>query len=241
MPDFHWHNPPGTGLQNRFPDNAIGIKAWRNLTDTLQIRRPVPVAAAQCQQALDKFLEDAATELRAVPPHQRECRVFVSHRKSDVEIADRIAYLAATQCGYGYWLDVDDPVLNYVNATDVSIASPVKEMLIAAIIEMGLLNSTHCIAAITWNSAGSKWIPYEFGRAKRRQLYSVYSASWLGPATNSRVFAEYLILGTVTGRENEILGWLKSTRNAAPEEMPCAPPKNPNWGRGEPARLPISP
>ena len=124
----------------------------------------------------------------------------MSHRKSDVEIADRIAYLAATQCGYGYWLDVDDPVLNYVNATDVSIASPVREMLIAAIIEMGLLNSTHFIAAITWNSAGSKWIPYEFGRAKRRQLYSVYSASWLGSATTlGKPSANLVLMLTCSG------------------------------------------
>ena len=129
------------------------------LPTPFQVRRPVPVASAQCKQALDKFLEDVNTELMAVLPHQRECRVFVSHRKCDVDIADCIAYLAANQCGYGYWLDIDDPALNYVNAPDV--ASPVKEMLIAAIIEIGLINSTHCIAAITWNSAGSKWIPYE--------------------------------------------------------------------------------
>jgi hypothetical protein len=77
MPDFDWQNSPGIGLQNRFPDNAIGIKAWRNLTDTYQIRRSVPATPAQCQQALEKFLVDAAAELAAVPPHQRECRVFV--------------------------------------------------------------------------------------------------------------------------------------------------------------------
>jgi hypothetical protein len=240
MPDFHWQNPPGTGLQDRFPDNAIGIKAWRDLTDTFQVRRPAPVAAAQCQQALDKFLDEAAAELRTVPPGHRECRIFVSHRQTDSDFADRIAYLAATRCDYGYWLDIDDPVLNYVNAPNVSIESPVKEMLIAAIIEMGFLNSTHCIATITWNSERSKWIPYEFGRAKVRRVFSVCSATWLGPALHqtSRVFAEYLILAPVTRYENEILSWLRNTRNAAPGEMPCASPKITKWRRGEPAPLP---
>jgi hypothetical protein len=241
MPDFDWLSSLGVGLQNRFPDNAVGIRAWTNLTDNPWVRRPIPVPPEQCQRELERFLGAAANELRAVPPDRRECRVFVSHRKCDVKIADRIAYLAVTKCDYGYWLDIDDPVLKYIDDPDVSISSPVKEMLIAAIIEMGLINSTHCIATITWNSEGSKWIPYEFGRAKRRQLFSVYSASWLWPAISSRVIAEYLILATVTEREEQILNWLKNTRNASSEGLPCVPAKSVNWRRGEPAPLPISP
>src|SRR5271166_506522 len=206
MPDFHWQDAllgsPVPPLQNRFPDNSIGIAAWRNLTDSFQIQRAVNPTEAQCQRALDQFMRNAAAALKAVPPHRWECRVFVSHRQADVGIAERIAYLA-TQHGYGYWLDVDDPALNYVN-TNASIPSPVRDMLIAAIIEMALLNSSHCIAAMTLNSAGSKWIPYEFGRAKYRDLYSVYSASWLGPGIAPSDCGEYMILATITGNEFDI-------------------------------------
>jgi hypothetical protein len=234
MPDFHWQGTLGSALQNRFPDNSIGIDAWRNLADQFAVQRAAPPSAGQCQRALDQFMQDAAAALRAVPPHRRECRVFVSHRQSDVGIAARIAYLA-TQRGYGYWLDVDDPALNYVNG-NASISSPVKDMLIAAIIEMGLLNSSHCIAAMTSNSAGSKWIPYEFGRAKYRELYSVYSASWLQPGMKPSHCGEYMILATITGNETDITSWLDSTRDA-----PCSPPQNSAWSKATPAPLPTSP
>jgi hypothetical protein len=111
--------------------------------------------------------------------YKPEGRVFVSDRRVDVGIAERIAKLA-TYSGYGYWLDVHDPRLIY--ATGAAIPSPIKDVLIAAIIEMGLLNASHLIAAMTRNSAGYKWIPYEFGRAKQRSLHSIYSASGFTPA-----------------------------------------------------------
>jgi len=177
-------------------------------------------------------MQEAATALKAVPPHRRECRLFVSHRQADVGIADRIAYLA-TQRGYGYWLDVDDPALNYVNG-NASIPSPVKDILIAAIIEMGLLNSSHCIAAMTPDSAGSKWIPYEFGRAKDRDLYS---AGWLRSGMKPSDCGGYMILATITGSEVDIEGWLDRTR-----EGPYSPPGNATWGgTAVPEPLPISP
>ncbi|MDQ2963251.1 MAG: toll/interleukin-1 receptor domain-containing protein [Pseudomonadota bacterium] len=93
----------------------------------------------------------------------------MSHRRDDVDYAERIAYLAA-QRGLQYWLDIHDPALAAANRA--GLPSPAKEVLIAAVIEMGLLNSTHVIAVHTKNSDGSKWIPYELGRVKQRRLFS---------------------------------------------------------------------
>jgi hypothetical protein len=77
----------------------------------------------------------------------------------------------------------------------------VREVLIAAVIEIGLLNASHVIAATTPSSAGSKWIPYEFGRAKDRHVHSIYAASWLEPGMKPTDCGEYIYLAELTATE----------------------------------------
>jgi hypothetical protein len=56
---------------------------------------------------------------------------------------------------------------------------PRLPILIAAIIAIGPLNSSHVVAIHTSSSAASKWIPYEFGRAKDRRLRSTLAGGRL--------------------------------------------------------------
>jgi hypothetical protein len=144
----------------------------------------------------------------------------------DVDYARRIAHLA-TQQQYGYWLDVEDPLLQHANGS--AVPSPAKEILIASIIEMALLNSSHVIAAMTGNTSGSKWVPYELGRAKQRMVFSRRSATWvhLGQIKITDC-GEYIRLAEVTATEQEILTWLQSSRlfdQVAFCVMPSSPSK----------------
>jgi hypothetical protein len=230
MPDFDWRDTQTLPLADRFPDNSVGILAWRDLVDNL---RPLSSAPpAQLHQALERFMQQAWSQL---PPNfVPECRVFVSHRRVDVAIAERIAFVA-TQEGFGYWLDVHDPNLSFVSGSP--IPAPIKDILTAAIIEMGLLNSSHVIAGMTPNTAGSKWIPYEFGRAKYRRLHSPYSASWLYPGMVESDFGEYIYLAEITRAEVDIRGWLNATWAAGR----CSQTAPASWTRPQPNPLPTSP
>jgi hypothetical protein len=116
------------------------------------------------------------------------------------------------------------------------IPSPIKDILTAAIIEMGLLNASHLIAGMTPNTAGSKWLPYEFGRAKFRRLHSPFSASWLYPRMTESDFGEYIYLAETTRAEVDIRGWLNVTRTARRCVRPPA-----SWARMVPDPLPTSP
>jgi hypothetical protein len=131
---------------------------------------------------------------------QKRPRVFISHRQADADCAERIAW-RASQEGLDYWLDVHDPLLRYSKA-----APP---MILAAIIEIALLNCTHVIAAHTPNSAGSKWIPYELGRAKSRAVYSHQAAGWFHSQTSPAAYGEYVQLAEICRSEKEVVRWLK--------------------------------
>ena len=103
------------------------------------------------------------------------------------------------------WVDVHDPALmRFGGIRDPMLR--VRDILIAAIIEIGLLNASHVIAAMTPLSAGSKWIPYEFGRAKHRSMYSIYSATWLHPVILPSDCGEYVHLAEITRAETDITG-----------------------------------
>jgi len=226
MPDFNWNENQAAPLPDRFPDKSIGLDAWKLLVDTIAQSRPL--SDVQCEQALDKFLQRAI----AAAASRRECRVFISHRQADVAFAERIAYLAST-ARYGYWLDVHNPTLKAAGGR-ADIPSPQKEFLLAAIIEIGLLNASHVIAAITPHSPGSKWIPYELGRATDRLLRPSNSAVWLHPHATDGDYGEYILLGTITKSEGDISTWLSSSKANDCRMLNSSP-----WGnKSVPAALP---
>lgn len=175
---------------------------------------------------LDPFF-DLTSGLRA----PIECCVFVSHRRGDKALAERIAWMSC-QHGFDYWLDVHDPWLNALSAAP--IPSPVKEILTAAIIEIALLNSTHVVAIHSATSAGSKWIPYEFGRAKAHGITTSQACSWFDPTASSIDAGEYTFLAARTHSEHELDAWLA---REAGGPRGCSLPKK-GWSGEEPAPLP---
>jgi len=209
MPNFDWRLTQTNPLVNRFVDSSIGWPEWTRLVTALSNLGTSPSPNA-CQAVFDVFLQ-GADAAAAKAPAPRECRVFVSHRGTtrDTAFAERIAF-RAVRAGYEYWLDIHDPTLHFINNSP-AIQSPARDILIAAIIEMGLLNASHVIAVMTDDSAGSKWIPYEFGRAKQRLIFSSCSATWLEPTMQASTCGEYIHLGVMNGNENDIDRWLGAT------------------------------
>lgn len=156
MANFDWRQLPKELLE-RYDDGVLGYQAWRQLLNRIRELRdtgePDPFF-----EAFDEFLR----QLDQTSLHSSRCRIFISHQQADVLFAERIAYLA-DQKGFEYWLDVHDPLLRLAKQT--TLPPLVQSILIAAIIEMALLNCTHGITVQTINAQQSRWIPYEFGRA----------------------------------------------------------------------------
>lgn len=138
----------------------IGASIWeeliRELTDLPdEERRDI---TGRLGEISDRFFATVATPFaRPTTP----C-VFISHQRSDADRGERVACLADHH-GIDYWLDIHDPTLMLVNNSSVS--GPLRSLLIAATIEIALLNSSHVIALHTGNSLASRWVPYEFARA----------------------------------------------------------------------------
>lgn len=227
MSYFDWRDHLGA-LAQRFPERVgdlpvRGHDAWRTL-----VARLLPIVesgqlTADSIDGLDPlfydFLELARKGARAAAA---ACCVFVSHRQCDVTYAERIAYLAA-QSGFQYWLDVHDPSLTSIGGA--SLPSPVRQILIAAIIEIGLLNSTHVIAVHTRNSDASMWIPYEVGRVKEDRVFATRSCGWFDKSASPNI-GEYAYLAERTASEAEVVTWLKTQRRRStpPNDCFCVTP-----------------
>lgn len=145
-----------------------------------------------------------------VSPIKNRCpRLFISHRQIDLPYALRIAQLAQMK-KFEFWLDVFDPLLNYVTYN----MSPgiIRSLLTACIIEMALINCTHVIACMTPNSRGTLWQPYEYGRITLVPRNSQRAAAWLHPHLAMKDFPKYMLLGEITYKEAEIEKWLENER-----------------------------
>jgi hypothetical protein len=172
---------------------------------------------APWDDAFQTFLNALGAVNLQAQPTGSQCRVFASHRQADWPKAERVAYLA-TQAGFEYWLDIHDPSLAAANRA--GLPSPAKEILIAAIIEIGLLNSTHVLALHTANSAGSKWIPCELGRAKQRRVFSSRACGWFDPSATAPVAGEYTFLAVRTHSDAEFQHWLRHQPGCARSPLP---------------------
>jgi len=219
--NFDWQQIP-RDLLERYDDGVLGYQAWRQLLksirEVLRAEAPDPFL-----MAFDEFLR----QLNQISRGPNGCRVFVSHQQADVLFAERIAYLA-NQWGFEYWLDVHDPML--LLAKQTNLPPVVQSILIAAIIELALLNCTHGITVQTTNAQQSRWIPYEFGRAKRRWLVSTQVASWFDNGIYAVSKADYLKLGVCARSERDVELWLaaESVRCQCPKVKPrqWIPPPN---------------
>lgn len=196
MPNFDG-SQSNARVELRF-DGQRGDVAWRTLVQAL-------VAGGDVLDAFDAFLW-ALRSLDPLPGGTKTCRVFVSHQRADAAYARRIAW-CAVQERFEYWLDVHDPLLRWVNSAPISPQT--HSILVAAIIEIALLNCTHVIAVQTANTANSRWVPYEYGRGKAHLLMSDQVASWFDNGVMPPAAADYLQLGCCTFSESDVRAWLK--------------------------------
>lgn len=132
-------------------------------------------------------------------------RLFVSHKQEDSPYAMRIAELAFKH-GFDVWVDVLDPNLSQLG-THPETMKKVYPLIIAAIIELALINSTHVVACITKKSKYSQWIPYEFGRVKNPQQPE-RAMSWVKSYLQLTAIPEYMHLGLICKKEYELERWL---------------------------------
>ena len=216
----------------RFPrsDDVVGVDHWVRLIAGIRdhaSRAGTPAGAAAVFREFDQFLRSVV----ALKTAHRTARVFVSHQRNDWREAERVAW-HATEVGFEYWLDVHDPVLTF--ATGNPLPPLVKSVLIAAIIEMGLLNSSHVVSLQTTRSRHSRWVPYEFGRAKARLPFSGNAASWFEKGIVPDPDGDYLSLAFCAPTELDLQNWFAGQPGAchgAPNRIwpkPYVPAKLPN-------------
>jgi hypothetical protein len=98
---------------------------------------------------------------------------------------------------------------------------------------MGLLNCTDVIAAMTGNTKGSQWVPYEYGRRKEASPVAMNTVSWWDSTTipKKEDLPEYLHLAPVLENEAEISAWLGAEMGEAKKnQYPNCPgqPRN-DW------------
>lgn len=228
-PEEQRFSGPGP-LERRFPEGAAGYNEWRTfigrMLDLIQsgLNPESPEAFFRLHELFDGY----ARALDAVQPQVIECCVFVSHKRCDIAIAERIAWVAVAN-GFDYWLDVHDPILPMIAGAD--IPSPFKETIIAAIVEMALLNATHLIAIHTPQSHSSLWVPYEIGRAKSRDIWSAQVSGWFQPGKVAPTVGEYTWLTERLGSRAEIERWLRAQRVDRPG---CCTRPHRDWNGDEP-------
>ena len=168
------------------------------------------------RSAFDTFLVGANGDTRPLPP---TCCLFISHRMNDVNNALHIVGVA-TQCGYDYWLDVHDPRL--LAANKVPLSSPAQEILIAAVIEIALLNVTHVVALQTNRSLGSQSFPTSLDGQRPGSSFPNRTAGWYYPSVLANSRAEYMHLVETTTSDAEIRAWLTRPRPSRPDQSPCS-------------------
>ncbi|HEY5823005.1 MAG TPA: toll/interleukin-1 receptor domain-containing protein [Cyclobacteriaceae bacterium] len=205
MANFDYRNV-NENLSNRF-DGHLASNLWAQL-----VNEPTPQNLYTLQMEGFQLREEFPVNCQ---------RIFISHQQSDINYAERIAYLAYQQhCQY--WLDAHDPLLHYANG--LPIQPPQKSILIAGIIEIALINCTQVLAVMSPNSAGSKWIPYEYGRIAHIGIDD--ASAWQHP--NLIDPPEYMCLRPIHHCRVDIDNWLGNQPNN------CGT----TWNRPIPARLP---
>lgn len=170
----------------------------------------------ELRRAFDQFLDAIDREKfnrqRMLMGKTLPSCLFISHRSTDAAIAERVACIAQEH-QYDYWLDIHDPSLGVLNRFNGAFPSTLRSILIAATIEIGLLNSTNVIALWSSRASGSDWIPYEYGRAKKlyhfpKGLWTPSAAMWIEDGVMP---PEYSFLARTFRTEFALRQWLGGT------------------------------
>jgi hypothetical protein len=212
----HWPGFDGADLRRRYPEGINGYEAWAEfvpqLLDLPDPPDPPGGLTRRRLEIVDDFFADVANSF-AKP--STAC-VFVSHQRLDTHRGERVACLIDDH-GLDSWLDVHDPTLMRVNAL---VSDTLRSILIAFIVELALLNSTHVIALHTTHSLSSRWVPYELARAKARGVKSFQAAGWFETGQTPKTCGDYVRLAVRTHNEHQVIDWIRLEPSAKPVHVP---------------------
>jgi hypothetical protein len=233
MADYRWQDFQTDRFEDRFTSVPwiVGRDIW--------LRGMLAFPFATVLEA-HEWVNDIRRAAGGQPPPACP-RVFISHRQIDDTWARRIAWLA-WDCPFNHWLDVIDldPTRNrQVQLLEARLGRPLLDhengILTAAIIEMALLNCTHLLAVMTNNTAGSQWVPYEYGRVKEPPPLALESSCWWDSTTLSGFgIPEYMYLGPILADEAAIRFWLRGERSRYSNCFGTVRDAEPQWS----ARVP---
>jgi hypothetical protein len=222
-PEEHW-----PVLQARYATatDAVGVDEWTAFVARIRESAQQP-QTREWHTEIRSYLASLIQQLH-VKSMPKQPTVFVSHQRRDAGWAEWSAW-AATEAHFDYWLDIHDPTLIKANA--LVLPPPVKSILVAGIIEMALLNSTHVVSMQTMAQT-SRWVPYEFGRAKERRSLATNAASWFETGVTPAANGDYLWLAYCASTSAALKTWLDATGRTPP------PRPNTRWHKPLPGPLP---
>jgi len=237
MTNFVFKDADDIDLRYRFPETVAGYEQWLLLIALIvdATERLGPEGQAfdtEVLDALSNFIAeiDGRYRTRNTKKVPKTCRVFVSHQKANHKEAEAVAW-HAHQAGFEYWLDTHDRGLKIANTAPLTATA--KAVMIAAIIEMGLLNCSHLCAIRTAKTAVSAWVPYEYGRSKARGIHSRQVATWFETGVGFGP-ADYLRLGSCLYSTGDVQTWLKTQAGKG-----CRmPTRQRPWNGSPPSDLP---
>jgi hypothetical protein len=214
MRSYRWVEHGQFPLSERYPKGLApiaGLARWQAGASNFGT-----MTDAEMRLWLDDLVKTRSVRYRARCP-----RVFISHRRCDLKLALQVAYEAHLS-SFDYWLDVIDLAQDrppHVQTLEASLGRSLSDLefgiLTAAIIEMALLNSTHVVAIMTGATAGSQWVPYEYGRVKQRMPAAENAVTWRDKGTLPlKSLPEYLHLSPVCAKRSELHTWLSVQRAA---------------------------
>lgn len=148
-------------------------------------------------------------------PKPTKCpTIFISHRQVDLLTAIRLANIALKE-GFEVWLDVWDPDLTVLDK--MGLPKNVQSILLACIVEMGLINCTHVLACLTAHTKGSFWVPYEYGRIADVTLNYQPACAYIDPGFATQL-PEYLYLGRLAHNDTAAAAWMVQEIKAWPKK-----------------------
>lgn len=217
-----WGEQEWEAMADRYATASAGtrVDGWIQFITRVRVlagQQWIPEWHAALRAALDSLVRQLRSEPMVTQP-----TVFVSHQRSDKDWAEWVAW-AATDARFDYWLDIHDPKLTTAN--ELALPPEVKSVLIAGIIEMALANCTHLVSLQTKNARNSRWVPYEFGRAKERRLLATNATSWFEKGVTPGGNGDYLWLAFCAFTSIELKAWLDAAGSTLlPRPKKLSPP-----------------